>query len=124
MLTVMIPIAASAADESLGKPADSMPEVTIQFANHGGISDWRRVDDSTLLIEDVHGHWYLAKLQVAAYDLAFSDSVWFVTPPTGELGKLSSVVVSGRRYPIVSLTRTDPPAKKRTDPTVKKPNPY
>jgi hypothetical protein len=110
--------------ELFSKSDGSMREVTIPFANSGGISDWKRLDDSTLLIEDVHGHWYLAKLQAAAYDLAFSDSVGFVTPPTGELGKLSSVIVSRRRYPIVSLTRTDTPVKKRTESNIKKLKPY
>lgn len=86
-------------------------EVTIPFANHGGVSDWRVVDDTTLLIKDVHGHWYRAKLLTAATELHFTDSVGFDTSPSGSLGKHSSIVVEGRRYPIVSLTRTERPAK-------------
>jgi hypothetical protein len=60
-----------AADYSVSKSTNSIPQVTIPFANHGGISDWRRIDDSTLLIKDIHGHWYLAKLQSEVYDLAY-----------------------------------------------------
>lgn len=121
LLAVMTPAVADAVDTS---PTESMPEVTIPFANHGGIRDWKVVDDSTLLIQDVHGHWYLAKLQSAAYDLAFADGLIFGTPPSDELGKLSTVVVRGQRYPIVSLTRTEPPPKTRTDAPPRKFNPY
>ncbi len=124
LLVAIIPMVASAADEEVAQSAESKPEVTIPFANHGAISDWKRLNDSTLLIQDVHGRWYMTKLQFEAYDLAFADSVGFDTPPTGELGKLSSVVVSGRRYPIVSLTRTDKPAKKHIESNDQKPNPY
>lgn len=124
LLVAITPMVASAADEEVAQSSGSKQEVTIPFANHGGISDWKRVSDSTLLIEDVHGHWYLAKLQFEAYDLAFADSMGFDTLPTGELGKLSSVVVSGKKYPIVSLTRTDKPAKKHIESNDQKPNPY
>ncbi len=86
-------------------------QVTIPFANQGGISDWKVVDDSTLLIQDNHRHWYLAKLQGGAYDLAFAESLGFVTLPSGALGQFSAVVVRGRRYPIISLTRTEPPVR-------------
>jgi len=118
-------IAAEASNESsTGKLEQLAPEAYIPFANIGGISDWQVVNDSTLLIQDVHGHWYLAKLQSPAYGLAFANSLGFATAPSGTLEKLSSVVVSGRRYPIVSLTRTDPPAKMHADMPVEKPNPY
>jgi hypothetical protein len=86
-------------------------QATIPFANQGGISNWKVVDDSTLLIQDKHRHWYLAKLQTGAYDLAFAESIGFVTLPSGALGKFSAVVVNGRRYPIISLTRTEPPVR-------------
>ncbi len=124
LLIAITPMVEPAADEEVAQSAGSKPEVTIPFANHGGISDWKRVDDSTLLIEDAHGHWYLAKLQFEAYDLAFADSMGFDTLPTGELGRLSSVVVSGKKYPIVSLTRTNNPAKKHIDSNEQKPNSY
>lgn len=104
------------AAESLVEPlSDSLnqaaAEAYIPFANNGGVSNWKVVDDSTLLIQDVHGHWYLAKLQSPAYGLAFANSLGFATAPSGRLEKFSSVVVSGRRYPIISLTRTKLPKK-------------
>lgn len=96
---------------TLAAAESKAPEATIPFANRGGVSDWRVVDDTTLLIEDVHGHWYRAKLLTAATELHFTDSLGFDTLPSGALGKHSSIVVEGRRYPIVSLTRTERPAK-------------
>jgi hypothetical protein len=108
-------LAASAVAAEDGAPpasAAAMPEVAIPFANHGGIRDWRVVDDASLLLQDVHGQWYLAKLFAPVYDLAYSDHLGFVTPPSGSLEKFGSVLIHGRRYPIVSLTRAPaPPAR-------------
>lgn len=97
--------------QSSGISEKPVQQATIPFANHGGISNWKVVDDGALLIQDNHGSWYLAKLQNAPYDLVIAENLGFVTPPSGTLGQLSSIVVKGRRYPIISLTRTDPPAK-------------
>lgn len=101
---------AFAAEEKESSPSIQVipqaPEAYIPFANNGGVSNWRVVDDSTLLVQDIHGHWYVAKLQSAAYGLAFANSLGFTTAPSGRLEKFSSVVVDGRRYPIISFTRT------------------
>lgn len=93
-----------------GKPA---PEASIPFANRGGIRDWQLEDDSTLLLQDRRGQWYRAKLQVPAYYLSYAEAIGFVTGPSGTLEKFGSVVIRGQRYPIISLTRIKPPAKKQ-----------
>lgn len=106
--------ASVAAIPEVAIPAVAIPEVAIPFANHGGIHDWRVVDDATLLLQDVHGQWYLAKLFAPVYDLAYTDHLGFVTPPSGSLEKFGSVLIHGRRYPIVSLTRAPaPPARSK-----------
>jgi hypothetical protein len=44
--------------------------------------------------------------------LSYSEGLGFATGPSGTLEKLDSVVVRGKKYPIVSLTRIEPPARK------------
>jgi len=102
-------IAAEKATEAPQKPV----EASIPFANQGGIRDWRVMDDVSLRIQDTHGQWYIAKLQSPAWDLHFAESIGFETLPSGTLEKFGAVIVKGRRYAIISLTRTDPPAKRR-----------
>ena len=43
-----------------GKPENAAKEVSIPFANHGGVDDWRAVDDHTLLIKGLGKQWYKA----------------------------------------------------------------
>jgi hypothetical protein len=104
------PPASAAALPVAPASAVTLPEVSIPFADHGGIRDWRVVDDATLLLQDVHDQWYLAKLFAPVYDLAYVERIAFITPPSGSLEKFGSILVHGRRYPIVSLTRAPAPA--------------
>jgi hypothetical protein len=91
---------------------DARLQISIPFANHGGIRDWRVENNQTLLIEGVGGHWYRAKLMSPAIDLPFADRIGFISEPSGALDKFSTVVVRGRRYPIISLTAAEPPVKR------------
>jgi len=110
LLFVTIAGIAVAADTS-STPSGQHPETSIPFANHGGIRDWQVLDDSSLLVQGNNGRWYLAKLQSPAFYLPFTERLGFATDPSGTLEKFSAVIVRGQRYPIVSLTRTDPPIK-------------
>jgi Family of unknown function (DUF6491) len=91
----------------------SNAEVAIPFANHGGIRNWQVIDRDSILIQDTHGQWYLAKLMSSAFDLPFVEAIGFKTNPSGSFDRFSSVIVKGQAYAIVSLVRTDPPAKKK-----------
>jgi hypothetical protein len=103
-----------AADPVPARPDDTTREASIPFANHGAIRDWEVVDDSTLLIQDIHGQWYRAKLSGPAFALPYTEHLGFVTEPSGTLEKLSAVVVRGQRYAILSLTRSNRlPARNR-----------
>lgn len=90
-------------------------EARIGFANRGGIQNWQAVGDAALLLQDNHGQWYLARLQSPATELPFAEQLGFDTDPSGSFGRLNAVVIKGIRYPIISLTRTEPPAKKSPD---------
>lgn len=102
-----------AAEPSVAETAASAPQVSIPFANRGGVRDWVVEDDSNLLLQDRRGQWYRAKLLAPATYLAFSSSLRFATGPSGTLEALDSVIVRGQKYPIVSLIRIDPPALKK-----------
>ena len=94
------------------RPSKPSAEAWIPFANHGGISDWQVVDESSLLIRDIHGQWYLVRVMGPAFVLPFSDRLAFATTPSGTLEKSSAVVVRGKRYPVLSLTRSEAPGKR------------
>lgn len=92
-------------------PQQASQEQVIPFANQGGIRNWRPVDDASLLIEDRHGQWYLARLQSASGDLAFAEGLAFLTEPGGAFGRLGAVLIKGVRYPVISLVKVPPPSK-------------
>jgi len=93
--------------------AEPAPEASIPFANSGGVRDWVVENDRNLLLQDRQGQWYRARLLSPAPSLAYSSSLRFATGPSGTLEKLDSVIVRGQKFPIVSLTRIDPPQLKR-----------
>ena len=97
------------APAAASKPA---PEATIQFANQGGIWDWDVVDTSTLLIQDRSRRWYKAKLLGNCYDMPFEQKIGFESNPNGSFDKFSAILTRQQRCPLISLTRTDAPAKK------------
>lgn len=88
-------------------------EATIAFASQGGIQNWQPQGDSAVLLQDRQGQWYLARLQGAATELPYTEQVGFDPGPSGSFGRLSTVLVKGVRYPVISLTRTDPPGKRQ-----------
>jgi hypothetical protein len=88
------------------------PQVSIPFANHGGIVNWRAVDRDTLLIEGRGGKWYRAELLPGCFDLPFADRVGFRSNPGGDFDRFSSVYVRGQTCRVSSLTETAPPPKR------------
>jgi hypothetical protein len=101
--------AAATAPAPASKPA---PEAKIAFANQGGIWDWDVVDSSTLLIQDRSRRWYKAKLLGNCYDLPFEQKIGFESNPNGSFDKFSAIQTRQQRCPLISLTRTEAPAKK------------
>lgn len=94
---------------STSTSVDLALEQSIPFANQGGIRNWRPVDDTSLLIEDRNGQWYLARLQSASGDLAFAEQVVFLTNPGGAFGRLGALLIKGVRHPVISLVKVQAP---------------
>lgn len=87
------------------------PQVSIPFANHGGIRDWRAVGRDALLVEGTQGRWYRVELMGGCFDLPFAQAVGFKSHPTGDFDRFSSVIVRGQRCAVKSVTATTPPPK-------------
>ena len=107
------------------EPADtaSSPEVTIPFANQGGIRDWHADRDRGLWIQDIHNKWYYATVMSPCVGLNFANSIGFDTRPQGTLDKFSTIVVPGEGRCTIQTLRASgaPPTKhkkvlKVTDP--------
>jgi hypothetical protein len=113
-LVMAIPTLLPAAADAPISGAPSMPprEVQIHFANQGGIWDWDVLDTTTLLIEDRARRWYKAKLMVTCIDLPFEQKIGFESSPDGSFDKFSAIQTRQQRCPLISLTRTEAPAKK------------
>lgn len=104
---------AAAEDEARRvEPADA-PELSIPFANRGGIRDWVAVDDATLLVQDTFRKWYRVKLVAPTRHLLHAEGIGFVTGPSGALDNTGSLAVRGQKYPIASVTASEGPKRQR-----------
>lgn len=68
-------------------------EVSIPFANHGGIRSWKADRDEGLWIQDAHGDWYYASFFGPCDGLDFAVGLGFDTHPTQSFDQFSSVIV-------------------------------
>jgi len=101
-----------------GGASAAAPEAAIAFANRDGIYDWQADRDVGLWVQDIHRHWYYAKLMAPCFGLQFVTALKFDTRPNGTLDRFSAIIVpheglSGR-CPLVSLTASaGPPSRKK-----------
>jgi uncharacterized protein DUF6491 len=90
-------------------------EQSIPFANHGGIRDWAADGDHGLWIQDLHRHWYYAKLMAPCLGLDFAQTIGFDTHPQDRFDHFSSIVVPGNgRCAVASLRASGMPPSKRS----------
>jgi hypothetical protein len=101
--------AVSAADAP--PAADAAQEASIPFANHHGIYTWKVVNDKTVLIQSQDRQWYKATLMTACFDLPFAETIGFETNADGSFDKFGAIKLRDQNCPLVSLVKTDPPAK-------------
>ena len=111
---VNAPAQAQAADAASGTAAASAapaPEASIPFANHGGIYNWRVVNDRTVLIQSQSRRWYKATLLSSCIDLPFAERLGFESNADGSFDKFSMITARHQRCPLISLVETDAPSK-------------
>lgn len=106
-LTSVLPGASACATEAAAPTANA--EARIAFANHGGIRDWQADGDNALYVQDLRGRWYHAELMGTCLDLPFSQRVGFVSEPSGEFNRWSSIIVRGQQCMLKSLTASGGP---------------
>ncbi len=86
----------------------------VAFVARGGIQNWFVLDAQHLLVEDQQGKWFEATLQVPAHELPYAERVGFEpSSPGGSFGRLSSVVVKGARFAVLSLVPSEPPQRRK-----------
>lgn len=81
-------------------PADS-----ISFANFGAIRDWKAEGSKAMIIETTSGDKYRATFTNRCSSLPFSETVGFVTSPSGALDKFGAVLVRDQKCHIRTLER-------------------
>jgi hypothetical protein len=109
LLAVLI---AAAAFADTAAPAKAETQAQIPFANHGGIYDWRVVNDRTVLIQSQNRRWYKATLLSSCIELPFAETVGFESNADGSFDKFSSIKVRDQHCPLVSLVETAAPPTK------------
>ena len=110
-LVLAVVLAASALAPAMAAPA--APQASIPFVNHGGIRDWRAVDNDTLYVQDRRRNWYRAELLGPCLDLPWAHAIGFETRGVDRFDRFSDVRVRGQRCAVQSLVRSEAPPAKR-----------
>ncbi|HEV7606412.1 MAG TPA: hypothetical protein VGO61_03705 [Steroidobacteraceae bacterium] len=66
-------------------------EVSIPFANDGGIREWSADGSKGMWIEAANGHWFYASFSSQCTTLQSALGVKFVPEPSGALSRWSSI---------------------------------
>ncbi|MGE0668141.1 MAG: DUF6491 family protein [Sphingomonadales bacterium] len=85
--------------------ANAAPSDSISFADFGSIKDWRAESSRSMIITTSSGDKYRATFMGRCHSLPYSESVGFVTSPSGSLDKFGAVLVRDQKCPIRSLER-------------------
>lgn len=85
--------------------ANASPVNAISFANFGSIKDWKAESSRSMLITTTSGDKYRATFMNRCHSLPHSETVGFVTSPSGSLDKFGAVLVRDQKCNIRSLER-------------------
>lgn len=101
-------------EQKASAPAMSIEEVSIPFANFGGIDDWRADGNKALYVKGRRSNeWYYAKLFSTCHGLNFANTIGFESTPPQDFNRYSTILVDGQRCALISLVKSEkPPAKK------------
>ena len=86
--------------------ASSMPgrnNASIHFADHGGIYDYKPVNDQLLYVQSRDRSWYRVELLAPCSGLNFALGIGFEPEPNGDFTRFSHVRVNGERCPVASM---------------------
>ena len=104
-----------AAQPALAGQAYTMPaadEVSIPFAGHGGIADWERESDKSILLRDRTGRWYRATFLGTCPRVGYGNAIQFDTDAGGTFDRFSTIRSINGVCQVGSVTRASAPASK------------
>lgn len=81
----------------------------IDFADLGGIHDFRPDGDQGIYIEGQNRQWYHADFFKPCRELQFNERVGFVVEPTGDLNRFSSILVGGEQCYFQTFEQVEKP---------------
>ena len=81
----------------------------IDFADLGGIRDYRPDGDQGIYVEGRNRQWFYADFFSPCRELEFNDRVGFVVEPTGGLNQFSSILVGGEQCYFQTFKRVEKP---------------
>jgi hypothetical protein len=95
-------------------PAAEAPQVSIPFVDHPrAIQSFKAPADDLVYLKDRRGLWYRAELGGLCVGLRWANAIGYDTRGSLSLSRGGSILVEGQSCLIVSLTRSDPPPRKR-----------
>jgi hypothetical protein len=110
-MTILLAILAAAASRAA---PSALEQVSIPFVNHPrAIRTFEAASDEILYLQDRGGRWYRADLGGPCIGLSWANAIGYDTRGGLSLDRFSRILVEGQSCMIVSLTRSDPPPRKR-----------
>ena len=92
--------------------AEAVWDGIFDFANHGGIRDFRVINDRTIYLQGNGRRWYRADLMGSCSGLRFRDTLGFESDPDGSFSRFSTIRTRGQSCAVRSLVESGPPPRK------------
>jgi hypothetical protein len=111
---LLLAAAAAASAAPAAPPAPDRAEVSIPFVSRPrAIRSFNAPADDLVYLQDRQGRWHRAELGGPCIGLSWAHAIGYDTRGGLSLARGGSILVDGQRCMIVSLTRSDPPPRKR-----------
>ncbi|HEX8573612.1 MAG TPA: DUF6491 family protein [Allosphingosinicella sp.] len=118
---ILAAAAAFSAPALAAQPAADRAETSIPFVSQPrSIRSFKAPTDDLVYLKDRRGRWYRAELGSTCVGLRWANAIGYDARGGLSLSRGSSILVEGQRCMIVSLTRSEPPPRKRQ--TAKRPS--
>lgn len=103
---------ASAASPPSAAPAEAA-EARIPFPHRRGILGFRAGGSDVVYLQDRRRRWYRAQLANDCWGLPWARAIGFDTGGSSVFDRFSAIIVEGQRCPLLSLTPSERPSKRR-----------
>ena len=100
----------AAQPKAVTQPA--LAETSIPFASMGGIRDWERESDKSILLRDRTGRWYRATFLGTCPRLGYSQTLLFRTDVSGSFDRFSAIKSDYGYCQVGSVVRAAAPLSK------------